>query len=68
MQIDRRNVLSQMGLVVISGAMFGLTPEQSHALAADQATTHVQTIVNEVSALLDSSDDSTAKAIRLFHY
>jgi phospholipid transport system substrate-binding protein len=65
MQIDRRNVLSQMGLAVISGAMFGLTPEQSHALAADQATTHVQTIVNEVSALLDSSDDSTAKAIRL---
>ena len=65
MRIDRRNVLSQVGLAVISGAMFGLTPTRSHALAADQATTHVQTILNEVLALVDSTGDTTAKAIQL---
>ena len=65
MKIDRRNFLNQVGLTLISGAMIGLAPTRSHALDADQATAHVQAIVNEVSALVDSNGDSAAKATQL---
>jgi phospholipid transport system substrate-binding protein len=54
-----------MGLAVIAGSTFGLAPTLSQALGENDAAAHVQVTINEVSALVDSTGDSAAKAVRL---
>jgi phospholipid transport system substrate-binding protein len=65
MLTDRRKLLNWTARVVIATAVSGVLPTLSYALGENDATTHVQTTINEVSALVDSADDTAAKAARL---
>lgn len=65
MLIDRRKLLNWTARIVTVAAISFAMPPLSRAFGTEDATTHVQTTINEVSALVDSSGDHAAKAIRL---
>lgn len=52
-------------MVVVAGLFAGLTPSLSHALNEDAASAHVQATLDEIAALINSSDDTQSKASRL---
>lgn len=65
MRSDRRDFLGRAVLAGITGVAVGLAPGMSHALSEDEAVAHVQTTINEVSELIDSTGDSASKSARL---
>lgn len=65
MRIDRRKMLSRMGGALVAGATLTLAPTLSHAFGQDEAVAHVRVTINEVAALVDSTDGTAAKASRL---
>ena len=66
MRIDRRDLLKRTPLAFVAAATLGLAPSLSQALSKDEAVAHVQVTINEVSALVDSSSSSAAKAAGLY--
>lgn len=65
MWIYRRDLLKRVALVVVAGSFVNLTPSLSHALSKDAASEHVQATLDEIAAVIYSSDDTQSKAPQL---
>jgi len=65
MRFYRRVLLIRAAMVVAAGLFAGLMPSLSHALNKDAASAHVQATIDDVAALVGSSDDTHSKASQL---
>jgi phospholipid transport system substrate-binding protein len=65
MRINRRNLLNRAALGAAGASVAWLAPSLAVALAEGDAVSHVRLTIDEVSALVDSTDSKDTKAKRL---